>query len=118
MFVSGNNRNYIKSFPNCNTKIYGVVGPIIGVTGLLAGMAKEKNMLSAVLLAQTFAHPIYLGVKGAKELLCVLNLKYGFKFDLKKMADEIEEIEEEPVLPGIEEAVANKVKKPVMSYFG
>lgn len=118
VFVSGNNKNYIRSFPNCNIKIYGVVGPIIGVTGLLAGMAKEKNMLSAVLLAQTFAHPVYLGVKGAKELLSVLNQKYGFRVDLKKMADEIEEIEEEHVLSGIEEAVAQKAKKPVMSYFG
>lgn len=118
VFVSGNNRNYIKSFPNCNIKIYGVVGPIIGVTGLLAGMAKEKSMLSAVLLAQTFAHPVYLGVKGAKEIMSVLNEKYGFKIDLKKMADEIEEIEEEPLFPGIEEAVADKAKKPRMSYFG
>lgn len=118
VFVSGNNKNYIKSFPNCNIKIYGVVGPIIGVTGLLAGMAREKNMLSAVLLAQTFAHPVYLGVKGAKELLYVLNQKYGFKLDLKKMSEEIEVIEEEALLPGIEEAVADKAKKPAMSYFG
>jgi len=116
VYVSGNNRNYIKSFPDCNIRIYGVVGPIIGVTGLLAGLAKEKGMLSAVLLAQTFAHPVYLGVKGAKEILAVLNRKYGFKIDLDKIAEEIDNIEDEALMP--EMAVDEKAKKPQMSYFG
>lgn len=115
VYIAGNNKNYIKEFPNCNIKIYGVVGPIVGVTGVLAGLAKEKGLLSAVILAQTFAHPVYLGVKGAKELLAVLNQKYGFKLDIKKIAEEVNGFEEEIAS---EEPMLPKQEKSGMSYFG
>ncbi|MDI6736953.1 MAG: PAC2 family protein [Nanoarchaeota archaeon] len=118
VYIAGNSRNYIKGFPNCNIKIYGVVGPIVGVTGVLAGMAKEKAMLSSVILAQTFAHPFYLGVKGAKEILAVLNQKYGFKLDIKKIADEINGFEEESFLSSHEEPGLPKPAKGGMTYFG
>ncbi|MDD4878342.1 MAG: PAC2 family protein [Candidatus Nanoarchaeia archaeon] len=114
VYIAGNNKNYIKGFPNCNIKIYGVVGPIMGVTGVLAGMAKD--MLSAVILSQTFAHPVYLGVKGAKEILAVLNQKYGFKLDIKKIADDINGFEEEMV--SSQEQLLAKPNKGGMTYFG
>ena len=117
VYIAGNNKDYIKGFPNCNTKIYGVVGPIMGVTGVLAGTAKEMNMLSAVILAQTFAHPVYLGVKGAKEILAVLNQKYGFRLDIRKIADEVNGFEEDGFLPH-QEPVLPKPAKEGMSYFG
>ncbi|MFA5887829.1 MAG: PAC2 family protein [Candidatus Nanoarchaeia archaeon] len=116
-YIAGNNKAYIKGFPNCNIKIYGVVGPIMGVTGVLAGLAKERNMLSAVLLAQTFAHPVYLGVKGAKELLAVLNLKYGFKLDLKKISEDINGFDEDSLIHSMEEHMP-KQEKSNMNYLG
>lgn len=118
VYIAGNNKNYIKSFPNCNIKIYGIVGPIVGVTGVLAGMAKDKAMLSAVILAQTFAHPVYLGVKGAKEILAVLNQKYVFKLDIKKIAEEINGFEEDALISMHEEPVLQKPTKEGMTYFG
>ena len=116
-YIAGNNKAYIKGFPNCNIKIYGVVGPIMGVTGVLAGLAKGKNMLSVVLLAQTFAHPVYLGVKGAKELLAVLNLKYGFKLDLKKISEDINGFDEDALIHSMEERMP-KQEKSNMNYLG
>ena len=47
------------------------------------------------MLAETFGHPMYLGVKGAKELLRVLEEKFHYGLDLKKMSKEIIEVEKE-----------------------
>ncbi|MBI5797649.1 PAC2 family protein [Candidatus Woesearchaeota archaeon] len=95
VYVTGTNKAYVKSFPHASDKIYGVVGPIIGVTGVLLGVAQRKKMTAAALLAQTFAHPAYLGIKGAKETLYVLNEKFHMKMDLAKLSEEIDEIEKE-----------------------
>jgi len=95
VYITGTDKSFIKSFPHTDNKIYGVVGPIIGVTGVLLGEARRRNIPAAALLAQTFAHPAYLGIKGAKEVLHVLNTRYHLKLDLSKLTDEIEEIEKE-----------------------
>ena len=57
------------------TKIFGVVGPIIGVSGVLLGAAKRKNMRGVAFLAETFGHPMYLGLRGAKALTDCLKTK-------------------------------------------
>ncbi len=95
VFITGTNKAYVKTFPHASDKIYGVVGPIIGVTGVLLGVAQRKKILAAALLAQTFAHPAYLGIKGAKETLYVINAKFNMKLDLGKLSEEIDEIEKE-----------------------
>lgn len=95
VYVTGTNKAYVKTFPHASDKIYGVVGPIIGVTGVLLGVAQRKKVLAAALLAQTFAHPAYLGIKGAKETLHVINAKFDMKLDLGKLSEEIDEIEKE-----------------------
>lgn len=95
VYVTGTNKAYVKSFPHASDKIYGVVGPVIGVTGVLLGVAQRKKINAAALLAQTFAHPAYLGIKGAKETLHVLNEKFHMKMDLAKLSEEIDEIEKE-----------------------
>jgi predicted ATP-grasp superfamily ATP-dependent carboligase len=69
------------------------------------------------LLAQTFAHPAYLGIKGAKEILQVLNEKYSFKLDLNKLTDEIDEMEKELMnrAKSIQEATEKSTEQ---NYFG
>ena len=59
------------------------------------GLAEKRGIKGVALLAETFGHPIYLGIKGAKELLRVLENKFSFKIDLKKMSKEIVEVEKE-----------------------
>ena len=44
---------------------------------------------------QTFAHPAYMGIKGAKQLLHILNEKYSLSLNLRKLSEEIDEIEKE-----------------------
>ncbi len=76
-------------------KLYGVVGPIVGVSGLLLGLAKRRKIEGIALLAETYGHPVYLGVKGAKEILKVLDSKLKLKMDLDRLEREIEDIEKE-----------------------
>jgi uncharacterized protein len=95
IYITGTDKKYVKTFPYTDNKIYGVVGPIIGVTGVLLGGAQKKDWIAAALLVQTFAHPVFLDIKGAKEILKVLNKKFNMKLDLAKLSEEIDEIEKE-----------------------
>jgi uncharacterized protein (TIGR00162 family) len=75
--------------------LFGVVGPIIGVSGVMAGLAGKRGMSGIVILAETFGHPLYLGVNGAKEILKRLDKKFKMKLNLKKLDKEITSLEEE-----------------------
>ena len=76
-------------------KLHGVVGPIVGVTGLLVGMAAERKIDAICLLAETYGHPMYLGVKGSQEILRVLEKQLEIKLNLKALDREIAEVEAE-----------------------
>ncbi len=119
VYITGTNKAYVKTFPHASDKIYGVVGPIIGVTGVLLGTAQRKKLLAVALLAQTFAHPAYLGIKGAKETLHVLNSKFNLKLDLAQLSEEIDEIEREILSrsKGVSETSAQK-HPTEPNYFG
>ena len=75
--------------------MYGNIGPIIGVSGLLLGIAKQKNMFGVSLLAETFGHPTHLGIRGAREILRVLNKKLDLKLNINEIDKEIKFIEKE-----------------------
>jgi len=94
VFVTGNNKSLIKelSVVGANKKIFGIVGPIVGVSGLLLGLTKIP---AGALLVETFAHPMYIGLKEAKELMKVISKKYSFKIDYKDLDEEISLVEEE-----------------------
>ncbi len=87
--------DYLQKGMITEKKIFGIVGPIIGVSGVLLGLGKKRGMKGVALLAETFGHPMYLGIKGAKELLKVLDNKFDFKIDLQKMSREITAVEKE-----------------------
>ncbi|MBU1203814.1 MAG: PAC2 family protein [Nanoarchaeota archaeon] len=97
VYCSGNDKSIIKRYAHkkMNRKIFGTVGPIIGVTGLLVGLAGERDIPAIIVLAQTFSHPAYLGVSGAKEILSIFNDKFGLKMSLGKLGKEIKDIEKE-----------------------
>ena len=84
-----------KKYTKVDTNLYGIVGPIIGVSGLLIGLAKQKKIQAGALLAETFAHPMYLGVKGSKEILKIIQQRFKIKLNLKELEKEIAELEEE-----------------------
>ena len=88
-------KQYVKKGMLVEKDIFGVVGPIVGVSGVLLGLGKKRKVKGVSLLAETFGHPMFLGIKGAKELLRVLEKKFKYGIDLKKMSKEIIEVEKE-----------------------
>lgn len=122
LYCTGNDKKIIKKYSSekVTNSIYGVVGPIIGVSGLLLGTAAQRNIPAVVILAETYSSPIYLGVKGAREIIKVLNDKFNLKLKIGKINVEIEEIEKgfkKKVAPIINIKNIKKSKEDI-SYIG
>ena len=100
VFITGNTKKIVEKYgrsARIEKKIHGVVGPIVGVSGLLIGLGDRRNVDGVALLAETFAHPMYLGVKGAQEILRVLNIRFRLGIDLNRLTKEIEKLEKETI---------------------
>ena len=99
VYCTGNEKKlfqeYVKKGMLIEKDIFGVVGPIIGVSGVLLGLGKKRKVPGVALLAETFGNPIYLGVKGAQEILQVLEKKFHYGFDIKKMSKDFTALEAE-----------------------
>ena len=126
VYCTANNKKIIERYKKCvhlNENLHGIVGPIIGVTGLLLGLAEKKKIDAIALLSETFGHPMYLGVKGAKGLLGVLNKKLNLKLNLGKLDKEIEQLESEIRKTGelsniSKKTILKKIKERDVSYIG
>ncbi len=126
VYITGSSKSHVDQFKkglNLSTKLYGIVGPIVGVTGVLLGLAPRYRLKAVGLLVETFGHPMYLGVKGAKELLAVMKKKLGLKINLKKMVADIEELEKEVLrktkeLSDVSKKDLNDRNKSGLSYIG
>ena len=97
VYCTGNFKSIIKKYKDDKVidKLYGVVGPIIGVSGLMLGLATRRKVNAVSLLAETYGHPMYLGISGARQILNVLNSKLDLHMDLKKLDEEIKDMEKE-----------------------
>ncbi|HLC66680.1 MAG TPA: PAC2 family protein [Candidatus Nanoarchaeia archaeon] len=98
IYCAGNRKEIMQRYrkgTRLQEKLHGIVGPIIGVTGLLTGLAGERNIPAICLLAETQGHPLYLGVKGSQEILKVLEKNLGLKLNLRALDREIAEVEAE-----------------------
>jgi len=95
VYCTGNSKKIIDRYKSelVSNNLYGVVGPIVGVSGLLLGLASRRNIEAISLLAETYGHPMYLGIKGAKEILKVLNKKLELNLDISRLDREIKDIE-------------------------
>jgi proteasome assembly chaperone (PAC2) family protein len=154
VYCTGTSQKIIDDYTKdtkANPKIYGVVGPIVGVTGVFLGLVSRNNSLKSAkstvdkpsdrsfdkltdksaekltnqsedetnavtLLAETIGHPMYLGIKGATEILKILEKKLDLKINLKELDKEIKDLEEEMLkttqeLSGISKDVAAKKLK-------
>lgn len=103
VYCTGNSKKVIQRYEKSkmvNTQIHGVVGPIIGVSGLLTGMAQKWDIPAVSLLAETFGHPNYLGVTGAKQILKILNKRFNIKVNINSLDEQFEEMREDmPEMP-------------------
>jgi len=95
VYITGTSKKLVNSFSDCAKGIYGVVGPIVGVTGILLGLAGRKKIDAVSLLAQTFGHPSYFGIKGSRAILKILAKNLKIKLNISRLDSEIEEIEQE-----------------------
>ncbi len=126
VYVTGNLRDIVDSYKKdlkgmVETSLYRVVGPIVGVSGRLVGLSTERNIKAACFLSETYGHPMYLGIKGAREMLRVLNRKFPFRLDLKKLEREIKNIESEIKKRQVQETSAGTFMKgdgPEVNYIG
>lgn len=123
IYCTGNSKKIIQKYKtkNVNNNLYGFVGPIIGVSGLLIGIASQKNIPAVSLLAETFGHPNYLGIKGAREILKVLNKQLNLNLNMKQLNKEVEDIEKEikHKLSGLEKIPQIRKKSKVdINYIG
>jgi uncharacterized protein len=128
LYCTGNTKKAVDKYndKSLNCDLYGIVGPIVGVSGLLLGMA-DKDMNAIAILAETYGHPMYLGVKGAKEILKFLKRKFRLKVDIEKLEREIKDIEEDIIKKTEElsnvskQSAADKLKKKIggeVNYIG
>lgn len=106
VFITGNNADFIATFKDVDPEIYNVVGPIVGVSGLLLGLARD--IPAAALLVETFAHPMYVGLKEARELVTRLSTHYALDVDVSELDEEIALLDEEE-----ESGKKGKYAKPV-----
>ena len=88
-------KQYVKKGMLTEKTIFGVVGPIVGVSGVLLGLGKRRKVKGVALLAETYGHPMFLGIKGAKELLKVIENKFKYGINIKRMSKEIVQVEKE-----------------------
>ncbi len=125
VYCTGNSKEtvtrYIKNSAMEKT-LYGVVGPIVGVSGLLLGLSKKRNINAVSILAETYSHPMYLGLKGAREIVDILNKMLSLKINMKDLDREIDEIENEMAearnsKPSPLKKIQNKLGKDI-SYIG
>ncbi len=97
VYIAGTSEEMITEFTKRNIgvqrDIFGIVGPIVGVSGILLGVGGRCGLKGACLLAETYAHPLYLGIKGAKQILISLDKKYKLNIDFKKLNNDIIDME-------------------------
>jgi uncharacterized protein (TIGR00162 family) len=97
VYCTGNDKKFIEEFAKlgANNKLHGVVGPIMGISGLLLGLSKEKKIRAACLLVETYAHPMHIGLREAKELMKILEEKYKLGLDMNKVEKDITKLEKD-----------------------
>lgn len=98
IYCTGTSKELIKKCmqkAKANNQIYGVVGPVVGVSGLLLGLAEKRKIHAAALLAETFGHPMYIGILGARELVKAIDKVYDLKIKMQNLDREIHQMEKE-----------------------
>ncbi len=95
LYCTGNDKTIIKKYSSkyMNNNLNGMVGPIIGVSGLLVGLAKLRKIPAVTVLAETYNNPSYIGIKGARKILSALNKQLNLGLKLNQLDTEINRID-------------------------
>ena len=114
---SQKNINDFKKGVKINHKLFGIVGPIFGASGLLVGLAKEYKISGIVLLVETYNHPMYIGIKASRTILNFLNKKFLLNIDIKKLDKEVKNLNKQ-ILEGLEGINQSKQENIDTTYIG
>lgn len=98
VYITGNDKDLVAKHAKASgavNKLYGIVGPIIGASGLLLGMSRKRNIPAVCYLAETFGHPMYLGMRGSRAIVECLNKSLSLGVSISQLDKEISEIEKE-----------------------
>ncbi len=95
IYITGNSKQAVNMYktPATKPRLFGIVGPIVGVTGLLLGLAGRKELPAVAYLVESFAHPMHIGIKEARILLRLLKNVLGLDFNLQIYDESIKELE-------------------------
>lgn len=123
VYCTGNEKSIIDRYAKdteISTKVFGVVGPIIGITGVLVGLSDRRKIKAVSMLAETFGHPMFLGLKGAREILKILDKKLSLGLTMTNLDKEIKNLESKmKIADDIGKTVAKKKgEKGDVSYIG
>ncbi len=123
LYCTGNDQAHIKAFASgteMSQELYGVIGPIIGVSGLLLGLSEHYRIPSVGILAETYGHPMYLGVGGARMILKILKKKLDLDISPEELEKEIRQVEMEVQKRSkdLGLAISGKARKSDMDYIG
>lgn len=122
LYCTGNSERLIKEFTalGISNKLYGFVGPIMGVTGLLLGLSAKRKMDALALLIETSVHPMHIGLREAKELMAVVEKKYKLGVSLEKVEKNINKLEQgiKPILKQQELGKGKEGPRADTSYIG
>jgi len=85
----------MKRYKNCGIEFDAgkKVGYIVGATGLLLGLGKEKGMEGVCLLGETSGFPIVTDPKAAEVVLDSLTKMLHIKIDMSKLEKRVKEME-------------------------
>ena len=68
LYVTGHDAKAVLHFSKdlaLHRNLYGVVGPIIGISGILVGLSARRRIPAYCILAETLANPLHLGLISA-----------------------------------------------------
>jgi len=95
VYCAGKDLKFIENFKKelkISHNVFGAVGSISGVAGLLVGLSDPRKINGVVLLVETLAHPLYVGMEGANELLKVIEKKFKLGVNLKSYSKEMKDL--------------------------
>ncbi|MFP4111936.1 MAG: PAC2 family protein [Candidatus Woesearchaeota archaeon] len=124
-YITGTSKEFVKKYktPKLSNDLYGKIGPIVGVSGVLVALSRMYKKQAISVLGETIAHPMYIDVRAAKEILTFINDALGLDVNLKYLDGEIKEMETQ--LKAIEELEiiqqtqdTHQPRKKNMSYIG
>ena len=124
IYCTGNDKKFMQEFVKLGavSKLYGVVGPIMGISGLLLGLGQEKGIKAVSLLAETYGHPMHIGLRGAKELMRILEKRYKLGINMKQVEKDIKSFESDIKPKALQQQELLEHKKVMMhkdtSYIG